>query len=144
MITTIITAFGYSVSVEQVYHLFDVLLSLFRYYFLSFFFCSTCRGIGAVMLVHQLILNLLYDYVILKLKFKIMKTNQVIEFSPKRAFERFANNVSDDRRVGDTDPDYQAIGDTSKLLGTFLNGSCISETFCYILTPKLNLLGKSS
>ena len=47
----------------------------------------------------------------------VTKVYQVIEFSPKRAFQLFAANVSDDRRSGDRDPAYQAIADTSKLIG---------------------------
>ncbi|NRB82076.1 MAG: hypothetical protein HRU38_26065 [Saccharospirillaceae bacterium] len=49
----------------------------------------------------------------------VTKIHQIIEFSPKKAFENFANEVSDDRRAGDKDPDYQAIADTSKLIGKF-------------------------
>ena len=47
----------------------------------------------------------------------VTKIYQVIEFRPIRCFERFANNVSDDRRAGDRDTNFKAIADTSKLIG---------------------------
>ena len=35
-----------------------------------------------------------------------------------RCFQKFADQVSDDRRQGDRDPRYKVIADTSKLIGT--------------------------
>ena len=47
----------------------------------------------------------------------VTKIHQVIEFSPKRCFTEFVDQISDDRRAGDRDPDLKVIGETSKLIG---------------------------
>ena len=48
---------------------------------------------------------------------EITKVYQIIEFDPKKCFECFANNVSDDRRGGDRNPAFKAVAETSKLIG---------------------------
>ena len=53
----------------------------------------------------------------------ITRVYQVIEFSPKKAFQSFEKSVSDDRRAGDRDPAYKAIADTSKLIGNNNNNN---------------------
>ncbi len=47
----------------------------------------------------------------------ITKVYQVIEFSPRRCFGGFVNNISDDRRAGDRDPAQRPIAEGSKLAG---------------------------
>ena len=47
----------------------------------------------------------------------VTKIHQVIEFSPKRCFEGFVEQISDDRRAGDRDPNLRVIAETSKLIG---------------------------
>jgi len=47
----------------------------------------------------------------------VTKVYQVIEFSPRRCFEGFVNSISNDRRVGDRDPNMQPIAEVSKLTG---------------------------
>ena len=50
----------------------------------------------------------------------VTKIYQLIEFSPVKCFETFANKVSDDRRAGDNNSNAQVIGDTSKLIGELI------------------------
>lgn len=50
----------------------------------------------------------------------VTKIHQVIEFCPKRCFRKFADQVSDDRRGGDTDSSFKARAETSKLIGKFI------------------------
>ncbi len=47
----------------------------------------------------------------------VTKIHQVVEFSPKRCFQGFVDQISDDRRAGDQNPDLQVIAETSKLTG---------------------------
>ena len=47
----------------------------------------------------------------------VTKIHQVIEFSPRRCFGQFVNNISDDRRAGDRDPNMRPRAETSKLIG---------------------------
>ena len=47
----------------------------------------------------------------------VTKIHQVIEFKPKRCFVGFVDQISDDRRAGDRNPDLKVVGETSKLLG---------------------------
>ena len=47
----------------------------------------------------------------------VSKIHQLIQFSPKKCFEQFAESVSDDRRAGDLNPNLKVIADTSKLIG---------------------------
>ena len=48
---------------------------------------------------------------------KVDKVYQLIQFLPKKCFEKFASKISDDRRLGDRHPDFRVIADTSKLIG---------------------------
>ena len=72
--------------------------------------------IGSMFATKQLFITSLLQYY-LKLGLKITKVHQVVEFSPKECFVEFANNVSDDRRAGDSNPELKVIGETSKLIG---------------------------
>ena len=49
----------------------------------------------------------------------VTKVHEVIEFSPKRCFQEFVDQISSDRRSGDSDPNLKTIAETSKLLGEF-------------------------
>ena len=47
----------------------------------------------------------------------VTKIYQVIEFDPRHCFGQFVNNISDDRRAGDSDPNMRPIAEGSKLAG---------------------------
>ena len=47
----------------------------------------------------------------------VTKIHEVIEFSPKRCFEDFVDQISNDRRLGDQDPAIKVLAETSKLTG---------------------------
>ena len=47
----------------------------------------------------------------------VTKIHQVIEFSPRRCFGQFVDNISDDRRAGDSDPNLRPRAEGSKLAG---------------------------
>ena len=47
----------------------------------------------------------------------VTKIHQIIEFSPKRCFQGFVDQISDDRRSGDRDPNLKVIAENSKLTG---------------------------
>lgn len=57
----------------------------------------------------------------------VTRIYQVIEFNPVRAFQSFADRVSEDRRNGDRDPSLKAIADTSKLIGNSFYGYTIMD-----------------
>ncbi|XP_063692200.1 uncharacterized protein LOC134824307 isoform X1 [Bolinopsis microptera] len=68
---------------------------------------------------------------------EVTKIYQIIQFRPIKCFERFANQVSDDRRAGDADSSKTMIAETSKLLGNSVYGHSIMDkarftnvTFC--------------
>ena len=52
---------------------------------------------------------------------------QVVEFTPKRPFRKFVQEVSDARRAGDVDKDQKIIADTMKLIGNSGYGSLIMD-----------------
>ena len=58
---------------------------------------------------------------------KVAKIHQVIEYTPRRCFKNFVNEVSDARRAGDTSPDQAIIADTMKLIGNSGYGSLIMD-----------------
>ena len=47
----------------------------------------------------------------------VSRIHQLIQFSPSKCFEQFADSVSNDRRGGDVNPDLKVVADTSKLIG---------------------------
>lgn len=51
---------------------------------------------------------------------EVTKVHQLIQFSPSKCFEHFADSVSNDRRAGDLDPNKRVIADTSKLIGVYI------------------------
>ena len=51
----------------------------------------------------------------------VTKIHQIVEFNPKKCFEGFVQQISDDRRGGDEDPNRKVIGETSKLLGELID-----------------------
>ena len=72
--------------------------------------------IGSMFAEKQLFITPLLQWYI-KMGLEITKIHQVIEFSPRKCFKNFMNQVSDDRRNGDRDPALKAVADTSKLIG---------------------------
>ena len=79
-------------------------------------FKERCYLIGSMFAEKILIITPLLQWYI---SHGILVTNiyQIIEFSPKKCFVKFADQVSNDRRGGDTNPNLKVIGETSKLLG---------------------------
>ncbi|XP_071137847.1 uncharacterized protein [Mytilus edulis] len=57
----------------------------------------------------------------------VTKIYQVVEFKPQRCFRDFVNVVSDNRRLGDADPDKTIIAETSKLHGNSAYGGTIMD-----------------
>lgn len=57
----------------------------------------------------------------------VTKIYQVIEFTPRRCFQDFVKEVSDNRRLGDCHPDKAIIADTSKLHGNSAYGGTIMD-----------------
>lgn len=53
---------------------------------------------------------------------QITKVHQIVEFTPNNCFQRFADQVSQDRREGDRNPDFQPVAETSKLIGNSFYG----------------------
>ena len=47
----------------------------------------------------------------------VTRIYQVVEFEPRRCFGQFVDNISDDRRAGDSDPNLRPIAEGSKLAG---------------------------
>ena len=58
---------------------------------------------------------------------KVTKLHQVVEYSPKRCFRHFVQEVSDARRAGDADSAQKIIADTMKLIGNSGYGSLIMD-----------------
>ena len=58
---------------------------------------------------------------------KVTNVYQVVEFTPKRCFKSFEEEVTAARRVGDTDPAKMIIADTMKLIGNSAYGSLIMD-----------------
>ena len=52
----------------------------------------------------------------------VTRIYQLVEFNPIRCFKDFADNVSNDRRAGDQDPNLKTIADSSKLIGNSFYG----------------------
>ena len=77
--------------------------------------------IGSMFAEKQVFITPLIQWYI-KMGLEVTRIYQVIEFTPRRCFHKFAENVSDDRRAGDRDPDMQVIADTSKLIGNSVYG----------------------
>ena len=57
----------------------------------------------------------------------VSRIYQVVEFTPKRPFRKFVQDVSDARRAGDVDKDQKIIADTMKLIGNSGYGSLIMD-----------------
>ena len=79
-------------------------------------FKKRCYLIGSMFAEKILIITPLLQWYI---SHGIIVTNiyQLIQFSPEKCFVKFADQVSDDRRGGDVDPNLKVIGETSKLIG---------------------------
>ena len=58
---------------------------------------------------------------------EVTKIYQVIEFKPQRCFRQFVQDVSDARRLGDSDPSKSILADTRKLEGNAAYGSTIMD-----------------
>ena len=58
---------------------------------------------------------------------KVTKIYQVVEFTPKRCFKDFQDEVSEARREGDKDKSKSIIADTMKLIGNSGYGSLIMD-----------------
>ena len=58
---------------------------------------------------------------------QVTKIYQVIEFKPQRCFYQFVQDVSDARRLGDSDPSKTILADTRKLEGNASYGSTIMD-----------------
>ena len=58
---------------------------------------------------------------------EVTKIYQVIEFKPQRCFNQFVQDVSDARRLGDSDPSKAILADTRKLEGNASYGSTIMD-----------------
>ena len=72
--------------------------------------------IGSMFGNKQLFITPLLQFY-LKLGLVVTTIHEVIEFSPRKCFDGFADRVTNDRRAGDRDPALKVIGDTSKLIG---------------------------
>ena len=57
---------------------------------------------------------------------EITRVYQIVEFKPKACFKNFADEVSDARRTGDSDPSKSILADTFKLIGNSAYG-CMLE-----------------
>ena len=57
----------------------------------------------------------------------ITRIYQMIEYTPRRCFEKFGESVCDARRMGDRDPDQELIATTSKLVGNSSYGKTIMD-----------------
>ena len=55
----------------------------------------------------------------------VTKIYQVVEFTPDACFKQFADRVSNDRRAGDRNADFQPVAETSKLIGNSFYGYTI-------------------
>ncbi len=60
----------------------------------------------------------------------VTKVHQVVEFSPKRCFKEFVDQISDDRRAGDRDPNQKVIAETSKLIGILVIRHYLTPLIC--------------
>ena len=80
--------------------------------------------IGSMFAKKQLFITPLIQWY-LKMGLEISKIYQVIEFTPRKCFQNFANNVSDDRRAGDSNQNMRVVADTSKLIGNSVYGYSI-------------------
>ena len=58
---------------------------------------------------------------------KVTRIYQVVEFSAKKCFKNFVNDVTEARRAGDARPEMGIIGDTMKLIGNSGYGSLIMD-----------------
>ena len=58
---------------------------------------------------------------------EVTKIYQVIEFKPQRCFRQFVQDVSDARRLWDSDPSKAILADTRKLEGNAAYGSTIMD-----------------
>ena len=58
---------------------------------------------------------------------KVTKIYQVIEFDPQICFKKFVDDVCNDRRAGDRDPNLSIIADTSKLIGNSVYGHSLMD-----------------
>ena len=72
--------------------------------------------IGSMFGEKQLFITPLLQFY-LKLGLVVTTIHEVIEFSPRKCFDGFADSVTNDRRAGDRDPALKVRGDTSKLVG---------------------------
>jgi G:T-mismatch repair DNA endonuclease (very short patch repair protein) len=57
----------------------------------------------------------------------ITKIYQLVDYTPRCAFERFGESVSNARRLGDEDPDKELLASTSKLVGNSAYGKTITN-----------------
>ena len=58
---------------------------------------------------------------------ELTRVYQIVEFKPKACFQTFADEVSDARRIGDSDPSKSIIADTSKLIGNSAYGCMLKN-----------------
>ena len=58
---------------------------------------------------------------------QVTKIYQVVEYTPQRCFHDFVQEVSDDRRKGDLDPNKAILADTAKIRGNSAYGSTIMD-----------------
>ena len=65
---------------------------------------------------------------------QVTKIYQIIKYTPKRCFKKFADEVSEGRRAGDQDKDKQIIAQTMKLLGNCAYGFTVTdkEKYCSV------------
>ena len=53
--------------------------------------------------------------------------HQFVQYHPKTCFTSFASNVTEMRRLGDTDPKKKLVADTYKLIGNSAYGKCLEN-----------------
>ena len=63
---------------------------------------------------------------------EITRVYQIIEFKPNACFQKFADEVSDARRSGDSDPSKSIIADTFKLIGNSAYGCMLINKEKYV------------
>ena len=54
---------------------------------------------------------------------RVTKIYQVVEYTPVQCFRKLGEQISDARRVGDTDPNKKILVETNKLTGNSMYGT---------------------
>ncbi len=69
---------------------------------------------------------------------KITKFYNAIKYKPSCSFQKFADEVSDARRAGDVDKNYDLIAETMKLFGNSAYGKTITNKEGFVNTSYAN------